>query len=89
MRARKEQDFSASNHLSKNITSGFPPTLVIHAKQDKFVPFVEAEKIQKTLNDHKIKHEMIVVEEGHSSQIFKKYPEVLDQLGTFLEQYLK
>jgi len=87
--AKKEPARYTQFILSKNITTDFPPTLVLHARQDKFVPFTEVEKIQQALNDQQIEHEMVVVEEGHSSEIFKKYPEVLDRLGMFLDKYVK
>ena len=75
--------------LSKNITPDFPPTLIVHAKNDPAVPFAEAEKITKLFTEKRITHDFYFVEEGHSSQMYNQYPEVVERVVLFLDKFMK
>lgn len=72
--------------LTNNIKSGYPPTLIIHSKNDRFVKLEEAEAFHTFLQDKNIPVELYVVENGHSSTLIAQHPEVIDEIILFLEK---
>jgi acetyl esterase/lipase len=72
--------------LTYNVKSGYPPTLIIHAKNDRAVKFDEARAFYEFLQNKKIESELYVVENGHSSDLIKQHPESVDEIIRFLNK---
>ncbi|MDR2919650.1 MAG: alpha/beta hydrolase [Tannerella sp.] len=70
--------------LTNNIKAGYPPTLIIHAKNDRAVKFDDAEAFYMFLQDRNVKSELYVVENGHASSLIEQHPESIDKIITFL-----
>lgn len=75
--------------LTKQITSSYPPTLILHAKNDHLVPFNTVEPFHEFLKEKGIESELFIVEDGHSTQMIKNYPEAVEKLISFLDKNLK
>jgi acetyl esterase/lipase len=75
--------------LTKQITSSYPPTLLLHAKNDHLVPLSAVEPFEKFLKEKGIESELFLVEEGHSSQLINNNPKAVEKLILFLDKYLK
>ncbi len=75
--------------LTKQITSSYPPTLLLHAKKDPLVPLYAVEPFGKFLKEKGIESELFLVENGHSSQLIKNNPEAVEKLISFLDKHLK
>jgi Esterase/lipase len=72
--------------LTNNIGYDYPPTLIIHAKNDRAVKFDETEAFYRFLQDKKVESELYVVENGHSSDLIKQHPEAVDEIIRFLNK---
>ena len=72
-----------------HINSDYPATLLIHSKNDQNVPFLQAEKLIRMLTNHKIKSELFIVPQGHSSEIIRNDKEAVAKIVSFLDKYLK
>jgi acetyl esterase/lipase len=79
------QTYTLSNHIKK----GYPPTLIVHAKNDHLVDFSQAEKFYKLLQDKGVESELFTVENGHSGEVINNYPEAVDKIIQFLDARLK
>ncbi|NQU86952.1 MAG: alpha/beta hydrolase [Mariniphaga sp.] len=75
--------------LTTNIDSSYPPTLLIHAKNDRLVDLQEAKNFYEFLNKKEITTELYIVENGHSSELINQYPEAVDKMISFLNSQLK
>ncbi len=75
--------------LTKQITSSYPPTLLLHARKDPLVPLSAVEPFKKFLKEKGIESELFLVEEGHSSQLIKNNPQAIEKLILFLDKHLK
>ena len=75
--------------LTKQITSSYPATLLLHAKNDHLVPLAAVEPFENFLKEKGIKSELFLVENGHSSQLIKNNPEAVKKLISFLDKHLK
>lgn len=75
--------------LTKQITSSYPPTLLLHAKNDHLVSLSSVEPFEKFLKEKGIKSELFIAEDGHSSQLIKNNPEAVEKLISFLDKHLK
>lgn len=75
--------------LTKHIQSGFPPTLLLHAKNDYLVELSQAEKLNNFLKEKNVESELYVVENGHSSELINNNPDAVDKLIQFLDIHLK
>ena len=73
--------------LQSNIKSGYPPTLIIHSKNDHLVKLEEAKVFYNFLQDNKIETELYVVENGHSSDLINQHPDSVDKIVTFLNKH--
>lgn len=71
-----------------NVTAKYPPTLLVHAKRDEDVPYTQARKMKNELDNKRVENELITLEEGHSSGLIKKYPEVSDTIVGFLNKHM-
>jgi acetyl esterase/lipase len=75
--------------LTNNIEFGYPPTLIIHAKNDRAVKFDEAKAFYEFLQDKKIESKLYVVENGHSSDLIKQHPEAVEEIIRFLNKQFR
>jgi len=75
--------------LTKNIKSGFPPTLLVHAKNDRLVNLSQAEQLESFLKKQNIESELFVVEYGHSSELINNNPNAVEKIIQFLDTHLK
>lgn len=75
--------------LTKQITSTYPPTLLLHARKDHLVPLSAVEPFEKFLKEKGVESELFLVEEGHSSQLINNNPEAIEKLILFLDEHLK
>lgn len=75
--------------LSSNIDSDYPPTLLIHAKNDHLVDLQEVNDFHTFLNEKKVKTELFLVENGHSSALIDQNPQAIDKLIEFLNMQMK
>lgn len=75
--------------LTEQITSSYPPTLLLHAKNDHLVPLSTVEPFEKFLKEKGIESELFIVKNGHSSQLIKNNPEAVKKLISFLDKHLK
>lgn len=71
-----------------NLDAGYPPTLILHAKNDADVPYSQAEILDSAMNKMKIKHELYTVKEGHSSQLIINNPDAVQRIGSFINEQL-
>lgn len=82
----KEPEKLGKYTLTNNIKTGYPPTLIIHAKNDRAVKFNEANEFYMFLQNKQIESELYVVENGHSSDLIKQHPEAIDEIVAFLKR---
>lgn len=75
--------------LTKQITSPYPSTLILHAKNDHLVPLSTVEPFYEFLKKKEIESELFIVQDGHSSQLIKNNPEAIKKLISFLDKHLK
>ncbi|ADQ16689.1 hypothetical protein Lbys_0951 [Leadbetterella byssophila DSM 17132] len=71
--------------LTNNVKSNFPPTLIIHAKNDHLVDLQQVNEFYTFLTGKRIKAELHLVENGHSSELIKQNPEVIEKIIEFLK----
>jgi len=72
--------------LTNNIKSGYPPTLIIHSKNDRMVNIKDAELFYSFLQEKNVETELFIVENGHSSDLIDKHPEAIDEVVLFLKK---
>ena len=73
--------YSVTNHVKDT----FPPTFIVHSKDDDCVPYLQSEELHKALDKNKIKNELILYETGkHGWGIGKKL-----ESETWLESFYK
>ena len=70
--------------LTNNIKSDYPPTLIIHAKNDRLVDLKQVNAFYEFLNENKIKSKLYLVENGHSSKLINQNPDAVDEIIDFL-----
>jgi len=75
--------------LTKNIQTGFPSTLLLHAKNDHLVDLSQAEKLNVFLKEKNIESELFVVENGHSKELINNNPDAVEKIIQFLDSHLK
>ncbi len=75
--------------LTKNIKSGYPPALLVHAKNDRLVDLSQAESLESFLKEKNIDSELFIVENGHSSELINNNPNAVEKIIQFLDTYLK
>jgi len=71
--------------LTNNMKPDFPPTLIIHAKNDHMVGLQEVNDFYAFLTEKQINAELHLVENGHSSELIRQHPEVIDKMIEFLK----
>jgi acetyl esterase/lipase len=85
----KEPEKLDSYALSNNIKSNYPPTLLIHAKNDHLVDLQQVKDFYAFLIEKNIKTELYIVENGHSNELINQNPEVIDKIIKFLNTQFK
>lgn len=75
--------------LTNNVKSNYPPTLIIHAKNDHLVDLGQVNAFYDFLQDKKVKSSLYLVENGHSSELINQNPDAVDEIITFLNRELK
>jgi acetyl esterase/lipase len=70
--------------LTANVKPGYPPTLIVQAKNDRLVDLQQAQAFYNFLQEKKVKSEIYLVENGHSSELINQYPEATDEIIRFL-----
>ena len=72
--------------LNNNINSEYPPTLIIHAKNDRLVSLEQVIAFYNFLNENKIESKLYLVENGHSSKLINQNPDAVDEIINFLNK---
>jgi len=73
--------------LTYNVKDHYPPTLIIHARNDHMVDLEQANAFFKFLQDKKIESKLYVVENGHSSELINQNPDAVDEIVVFLNNH--
>ena len=73
--------------LINNIKSDYPPTLIIHAKNDRLVDLEQVNAFYDFLNENKIESKLYLVENGHSSKLINQNPDAVDEIIDFLNMH--
>jgi acetyl esterase/lipase len=75
----------------KNVTSRYPPTLLIHGDKDTDVPFEQSELMAEEFKKHHVEHRLIRLpggEHGLNGADQKLIDQSIADAATFLEKYL-
>ncbi|MDR2914542.1 MAG: alpha/beta hydrolase [Tannerella sp.] len=75
--------------LTNNVKSNFPPTLLIHAKNDRLIDLQQVNEFYIFLTEKQVKAELHLVENGHSSELIKQHPEVIEKIIDFLKTQMQ
>jgi acetyl esterase/lipase len=75
--------------LTNNVDSDYPPTLLIHAKNDRLVALQEASDFYNFLQEKGVESELFLVENEHSSALINENPQAVDKMVEFLNKHLK
>ncbi|MCY1635494.1 alpha/beta hydrolase [Marinifilum sp. D737] len=75
--------------LTDNIKADYPPTLILHAKNDRAVGFKQVEDFYKFMKETNVKTELYVVENGHSNELLRLNTQAIDKIIEFLKQELR
>lgn len=72
--------------LTNNVKDDYPPTLIIHSKNDRVVKFADAQAFYAFLQDKGIESELYTVENGHDSSLIKQHSKTADEIVAFLKR---
>lgn len=75
--------------LTENITSEFPPTLLLHARNDRLAPLPQVKKFQNFLEQKNVDSELYLVESGHSTRLIEGNADAREKIISFLNMYLQ
>lgn len=75
--------------LVDNIKPDYPPTLILHAKNDRAVGFNQVEDFYNFLMEKNVKAELYVVENGHSNELLKQNTQAIDKIIEFLNNEIR
>jgi len=81
----KEPEKLEKYTLTNNMKSDFPPTLIIHSRNDHMVGLQEVKEFYDFLTEKQINAELYLVENGHSSELIRQHPEVIEKIIEFLK----
>ena len=76
----------------RNVSSGYPPTLLIHGTEDTDVPYELSEALVKELTRHKVPHELVTVRgagHGLSGGDKKLVADAHEKADEFIRRHLK
>ena len=85
----REKDRLKKFMLTEQITSDYPPILLVHARNDHIVPLQQVEKFHAFLENKGVYSELYLVENGHSTELIKNNPDALQRIIKFLDKCLK
>lgn len=85
----KEPDKLKKYTLVDNIKSDYPPTLILHAKNDRAVGFKQVEDFYNFLKEKNVKAELYVVENGHSNELLMQNTQAIDKIIEFLNNEIR
>jgi acetyl esterase/lipase len=90
----KEKEWFSDYEPLRNVTSEYPPTLLLHGKKDNDVPYNQSFLMAETFKRHHIKYEFITNPEwGHgfddAGMEDPTVHEAFDHIFSFLNTYLK
>jgi acetyl esterase/lipase len=74
--------------LTANVKPDYPPTLIVHAKNDRLVDLGQVTAFYDFLKEKKVKSEIYLVEYGHSTELINQNPEAVDKIIRFLNKQL-
>lgn len=83
----QEADKLGSYQLQTNVGTDFPPTLIVHARNDHLVDLAQAKRFHALLKEKGVASDLCLVENGHSSRLFDRHPEVVGRIASFLEKH--
>jgi len=75
--------------LTKHINSDYPPTLLLHARNDLLVSLSQVEQFNTFLKGKNIKSELYIVDDGHNAELINNNPDAVQEIALFLDKYLK
>ncbi len=81
----EEPDALKKFRLQENIHSDFPPTLLIHARNDRAIPMDHVERLHRIMKEKGCASELHIVENGHGEELIKLNPESADRMISFLQ----
>ena len=81
----KEPEKLKKYTLTDNMKPDFPPTLIIHGRKDHLVGLQEVTEFYGFLTAKQINAELHLVENGHSSELIRQHPEVIEKIIEFLK----
>lgn len=79
----------SSYMLTKHINSDYPPTLLIHARNDRLASLSQVEQFNIFLKGKNIKSELFIVDDGHNVDLINNNPDAVEKIALFLDKYLK
>jgi acetyl esterase/lipase len=82
----KEPEKLEKFKLTNCIKTIYPPTLLVHAKNDHLVDIKQAHEFLNYLNNKSIDCELFIVENGHSTELINQHPEAVDRIISFLNE---
>jgi acetyl esterase/lipase len=71
----------------RNVTSRYPPTLLIHGTRDTDVPYAQSEMMAEELKRRGVKHELITVKDGGHG-LGNIAPEIVDKVNDRVLEFL-
>ena len=75
--------------LTNHINSDYPPTLLIHARNDRLASLSQVEQFNIFLKGKNIKSELFIVDDGHNVDLINNNPDAVEKIALFLDKYLK
>ncbi|MBX3240951.1 MAG: alpha/beta hydrolase [Chitinophagaceae bacterium] len=70
--------------LTDNITTDYPSLLLLQAKNDRLVNPKDVQFFQQLLQERKVNSEMVIVENGHGSELIRQNPDSIEKIIQFL-----
>lgn len=71
--------------LTENVTADYPSTLLLQAKSDRLVNPKDIPLFQQLLQEKNINSEVVIVENGHGSELIRQNPDAVEKIIRFLE----
>jgi acetyl esterase/lipase len=85
----KEPEKLEKYTLTHHVKSNYPPTLIIHAKNDHLVDLGQVKAFYDFLQKERVESKLYLVENGHSSELIDQNPDAIDEIVTFLNNQFR
>ncbi len=85
----KEPEKLKKYTLVDNIKPDYPPTLIVHSKNDPAVSLKQVEDFYNLLKGMNIKTELYIVENGHSNELLRQNNKAIDKIIEFLNNEIR